>query len=85
MDPDGTIYFGCDDTKVYALNPDGTLKWTFSTGGSVKSAITIGQNGSILFISDDAKIYSINPYTTPRNLSKPLSHRRRGRCDRRFR
>ena len=70
VDADGTIYFGCDDGKVYALNPDGTLKWPspFSTGGSVKSAITIGKNGSILFISDDEKIYSINPYTTPRNL-----------------
>jgi outer membrane protein assembly factor BamB len=68
VDFDGTIYFGCDDNKVYALNSDGTLKWTFSTGGSVKSAIEIGKNGSILFISDDQKLYSINPYTTPRNL-----------------
>lgn len=25
--PDGTIYFGADDGSVYALNPNGTLKW----------------------------------------------------------
>ena len=42
---DGTvIYFGCDDGKVYAVytgnnaNPAGTLKWSLSTGGPVKSS-----------------------------------------------
>ena len=29
---DGTIYVGSDDDNLYALNPDGTLKWTFATG-----------------------------------------------------
>jgi outer membrane protein assembly factor BamB len=30
---DGTIYIGSDDNKVYALNPDGSLKWFFTAGG----------------------------------------------------
>lgn len=28
---DGTIYFGCETRFVYALNPDGTLKWKCAT------------------------------------------------------
>ena len=29
--PDGTIYQGCNDGRLYALNPDGTQKWYFQT------------------------------------------------------
>ncbi len=29
---DGTIYFGSDDNKLYALNPTGTQKWNFTPG-----------------------------------------------------
>ncbi|MBI2438423.1 MAG: PQQ-like beta-propeller repeat protein [Lentisphaerae bacterium] len=31
----GTIYFGSWDTYVYALNPDGTLKWKYQTDGAI--------------------------------------------------
>ena len=29
---DGTIYVGVADKKIYAINPDGTLKWSTYTG-----------------------------------------------------
>ena len=29
---DGTIYVGSCDHKLYAINPDGTEKWRYSTG-----------------------------------------------------
>ncbi len=32
---DGTIYFGSWDTFVYALSPDGTLKWEYQTDGAI--------------------------------------------------
>lgn len=32
---DGTIYFGSWDTYIYALNPDGTLKWKYQTDGAI--------------------------------------------------
>ena len=32
------IYVGSDDNKVYALNPDGTLKWSYTTGSAVYSS-----------------------------------------------
>ena len=35
--PDGTIYVGSNDFNLYAVNPDGTVKWTFATGNWVSS------------------------------------------------
>ena len=29
---DGTIYVGSDDCKLYAINSNGTLKWSYTTG-----------------------------------------------------
>ena len=44
---DGTIYVGSDDGNLYAVNPDGTLEWTFATGGNVYSSPAIGNDGTI--------------------------------------
>ena len=57
---DGTIYIGSTDKKLYALNPDGTLKWTFTTGGSVYTP-TIGSDGTIYIGSTDKNFYALNP------------------------
>src|SRR5437764_1255199 len=35
VDANGVIYVGCYDGLVYAVNPDGTLKQTWSTGNIV--------------------------------------------------
>ena len=55
---DGTIYFGClsslqvygvDEsgfTDLYALNSNGTLKWSYHVGGVI-GGITVGPDGSI--------------------------------------
>ena len=32
---DGTIYVGSSDDNLYAVNPDGTQKWKFTTAGSL--------------------------------------------------
>ena len=36
---DGTIYIGCYDDHLYAMNPDGTLKWASLTSSSSSSAL----------------------------------------------
>jgi hypothetical protein len=36
--PDGIIYVGSDDDNLYAIKPDGTLKWKFPTGGLIDSS-----------------------------------------------
>ena len=61
--PDGTIYVGSDDGKVYAVQPDGTKKWEFKTGGAVSSSPVVGYFGGVLRIyvgSEDKKVYAID-------------------------
>jgi outer membrane protein assembly factor BamB len=62
--PQGTIYVGSDDGKVYALNPDGASvggSWPFVTGGAILSSPAIGFDSTIYVGSSDKKIYAINP------------------------
>jgi len=62
--PDGTIYVGSDDNRLYAItdsNASGVLKWSFATGGPVESSPAIGANGTIYVGSDDDSLYAVNP------------------------
>jgi outer membrane protein assembly factor BamB len=45
--PDGTIYIGASDGNLYAVNPNGTIYWTYSVGGLVYSSPAIGADGTI--------------------------------------
>ena len=62
---DGAIYFGSDDGHLYALNPNGTLRFKYpATGspiGAVRSKPAIGPDGIIYFGANDGKFYAINP------------------------
>lgn len=55
----GTIYVGSDDHKLYAINPDGTQRWSFIADKVVKSSPTVA-NGTIYVGSDDQNLYAIN-------------------------
>lgn len=44
---DGTVYFGTDAGLVYALNADGTLKWTFGTGGEFDNCPSMDADGTL--------------------------------------
>jgi len=71
---DGTIYIGSCDPNLsvfdllsggnvdglYAINPNGTLKWKFETEDSVHSSPAIGSDGTI-YIGSGSYIYAINP------------------------
>jgi outer membrane protein assembly factor BamB len=57
---DGTIYVGSQDNKFYAIKLDGTVKWSFITGDTVRSSPVIGSDGTIYFGSYDYKLYAIN-------------------------
>ena len=72
----GTIYFGSDNEKFYAVNPDGTEMWSFDTGGKVRSSPAIGADGNIYVGSDrddsdtpvtDAAFYAFVPFNGPQN------------------
>jgi len=49
--PDGVIYFGSDDRYLYAVYPNGTLKWKF------RAYSIIGDFGSHPAIADDGTVY----------------------------
>ena len=57
---DGTIFFGCGDGILYAVNPNGTLKFKVTTGGPISSSPAIAPDGTVVFISDDGNLYAIN-------------------------
>jgi len=59
--PDGTIYFGTFVGMLYAVRPDGSIKWTFRAGLEIKSCPAVGANGIIYFGSRDRKVYAIRP------------------------
>jgi outer membrane protein assembly factor BamB len=63
--PDGTIYFGCWDWNLYALNSDGTLKWKVGTGNNIdESSPAISIDGSIVIGSLSGKIICVLPNGT---------------------
>ena len=68
---DGTIYVGTDqygaagqtpipvDTSFFAINPDGSRKWSFPTDDGVESSPAIGHDGTIYFGSYDSCVYAV--------------------------
>jgi outer membrane protein assembly factor BamB len=64
IDQDGIIYFGSEDTCLYALYPNGTQKWKFDSGDWFDSSPAISDDGTIYIGSWDAHFYAINPNGT---------------------
>ena len=63
IDGDGTVYFGSSNSsnsKVYAVNSDGTLKWSVTIGTSIQSSPVIREDGSILIGSNNGIVYALN-------------------------
>ncbi len=56
---DGTIYFGGDDSNVYALNANGTLKWLYGAVSVCQSSPVIGSDGTV-YIGCDSNLYALN-------------------------
>ena len=52
---------GHGDDNLYAINPDGTQKWAFTTGYSIISSPSLGADGTIYVGSTDDKLYAVNP------------------------
>ncbi len=56
---DGTVYAACDEF-LYALNPDGTLKWKFQAGDETAfSSPAIGSDGTVYIGSRDHNLYAL--------------------------
>jgi outer membrane protein assembly factor BamB len=63
---DGTIYVGSTDNNVYALNSNGSLKWSYTTGNKIYGSPVISADGTIYTGSYDGKLYALNPDGTPK-------------------
>jgi len=61
INKDGTIYVGSGDSKLYAINYDGSKKWSYKTNGAVRSTPAVSNDGIIYFGSDDKHLYAVNP------------------------
>ena len=58
--PDGTVYVGSGDNKLYAINgKTGDKLWEFETGDFVGSSPAIGPDGTVYVGSDDHWLYAI--------------------------
>ncbi len=69
--PDGVIYTGGDG--IYAINPDGTLRWRFATNGHVASAPALLADGTVVAGSQDDLIYAIAPVDSSAGTSAPAA------------
>ncbi len=59
--PDGTLYAGNTNFNYYAINPDGTLKWTYETASNNWSQAAFGADGTIFWGSLDTYIRGVKP------------------------
>jgi outer membrane protein assembly factor BamB len=59
---DGTVYFSADG--LYALKPEGTLKWKFSPGPThCHAAPAVGPDGTVYVGCHDDALYALDPAT----------------------
>jgi outer membrane protein assembly factor BamB len=58
---DGTIYVSALDSYLYAINPNGTLKWKFKATQEFESAPALSADGLVVYAgSDDNNLYAVN-------------------------
>ena len=59
---DSSVYFGVTDNHVYALNSDGTLRWTYDTGGPVDSSPALDDEAVYVVGGPDghARLYALD-------------------------
>jgi outer membrane protein assembly factor BamB len=56
---DGTVYIGNNNGRFWAVNPEGTEKWQFSSGGGFLPSPALGPDGSIYLASAGGHVYGI--------------------------
>jgi len=86
---DGTIYFGTQGDGFYAVNPDGTIKWQYSTTDWIDSSPAMGFIGSlgeeyVVFGVDGAtggEIVAIDADVDPLNVVPVWTQSTGGACN----
>ena len=76
------------DYNLYAVKPEGTLRWKFAAGNPVFSSPAISADGTIYFwLQERRHLYAVNPdgtlkwkFTTGAILSIEIPRRRSAPC-----
>lgn len=71
---DGTIIFGCEAGTVFALNPDGSFKWSWQTLGPVKAPPAFSDDGKAYIGGYDRRLYCLDVTTGARLWSYTGTH-----------
>jgi outer membrane protein assembly factor BamB len=58
---DGTIYQAGFAGKMWAITPQGHVKWAFKINSEIKSSPAIADDGTIYFGARDRKFYAVTP------------------------
>jgi large repetitive protein len=58
--PDGTLYVANSSGTLFAVSPEGSVRWTAQTGPTVKSAPAVGLDGSIYHPTSDGDMYALS-------------------------
>lgn len=56
---DGTIFFGADNGKLYAFDPQGNGKWEFPTGDALVASPAITADDTVIIGSVDGQLYAV--------------------------
>lgn len=60
--PDGTIYVGSHDGRLYALQPaNGAIRWSYNAGSFISSSPAIGSDGTLYFGSGSFRLHAVGP------------------------
>ena len=58
---DGTVYVGAASGNFFAINPTGTVKWTFVGDNDIYATPVIGGDGTVYFATLSGTVYALNP------------------------
>ena len=58
--PDGTVYAMGNFGHIYAVNPDGTLRWVVSPAGGVSGCLGMTKNGNLV-VGGGAGVQALSP------------------------
>lgn len=59
-DDDGTLVFGAEDDRVYAVERSGVVRFTLVRGGDVDAPVTLTRDGALIIGADDGTVAELS-------------------------